>query len=179
MKLISRMLLLFMLVTLNTPLIAADETTIDWSSAKEIKSLIKLKLEPQNGEVTYGPNFAFSDKLISDKFSEVYLSRIVDPEDEEHYVLFITTLHNEKNWRAYNQAARKNGDALSIVTISRTEDVTNNDKIYKHEERLAIKMGFIEFADSSSIGLDLIISGNKTDNIKIPSSYFLAMLQTM
>ncbi len=179
MKLITQILALFVLVTLHAPLIAADETTIDWSSAKEIKSLIKLKLEPQNGEVTYGPNFAFSDKALSDKFSEIYLSRIVDLEDEEHYVLFITTHHNEKHWRAYNRAARKNGDTLSIVTISKTEDASINDVIYKYEERLAIKMGFIEFADSSSIGLDLIISGNKTDNIKIPSSYFLAMLQTM
>lgn len=179
MKLISQMLLLFVLVTLHAPLIAADETTIDWSSAKEVKSLIKIKLEPQNGEVTYGPNFALADKALLNKFSEIYLSRIVDPEDEEFYVLFITARHNETNWLAYKTATRKDGANFSIVTLSRNEDVTNNSVLYKYEERLAISLGFIEFADSSSIGLDLIISGNKTDNIKIPSSYFLAMLKTM
>lgn len=179
MKLITQILALFVLATLHTQLIAADETTIDWSSAKEIKELIEFKLEPKNGEVSSGPNFAFSDKALSDKFSEIYLSRIVDPEDEEHYVLFITAHHNEKNWRAYKTAARKDGDSFSIVTLSKHEDVTNNNVLYKYEERLAISMGFIEFADSSSIGLDLIISGNKNDNIKIPSSYFLAMLQSM
>ncbi len=179
MKLITQLLTLFVLVTLHVQSIAADETTIDWSSAKEIKELIEFKLDPKNGEVSYGPNFAFSNKLLSDKFSEIYLSRIVDPEDEEHYLLFITAYHNEKDWRAYTTATRKDGDNFSIVTLSKNEDVTNHDALYKYEERLAISLGFIEFADSSSIGLDLIISGNKIDNIKIPSAYFLAMLQSM
>lgn len=179
MKLMSQILSLFFYSSLSISAVAIDETTIDWGSAKEIKSLIELKLHPQNGEVSQGPNFAVSDKSLSDDFSEIYLARVIDPEDEEFYILFITAHHNDPHWRTYNVATKKDGSKLSIATLSKNRDVSVNDVTYKYEERLAVTLTFIDFADSSTAGLDLTISGKKSNQIIIPSVYFLAMLQSM
>ena len=71
MKLITSVFATLTLLTLNTWAESPNESTIDWKSAKEVKSLVVLKLDPQQGEVTYGPNFARSDEALLAKYSEI------------------------------------------------------------------------------------------------------------
>lgn len=158
---------------------APNETTIDWTSAEEVKSLIVLKLDPQQGEVTYGPNFALSDNSLMEKYSEIYLTRIIDPKNEEFYLLFVTAHHNDKDWHSYDMATKKDGEKLSLKTIARNENVSANNVDYKHEERLLISMTFIDFADAFDFGLELTINGSQTNTLMIPATYFRAMLQSM
>ena len=179
MKIIIQIFAFFILGTSQIWAETPEEATINWSSAKEIKGLIKLVLDPEDGEVTTGPNFAYSDKSLSNNFSEIYLSRVVNPKDEEFYTLFITALYNDQDWRAYNLAIDKEGQKFPMVTLSKNENVSRDNATYKYEEKLAITLDFIIFADASTSGLELTISGNKTSQIKIPPGYFLAMLQSM
>lgn len=173
---------IFMLLFLSPSITLAeqpDETTIDWKSTEEIGSLIKIKLYPTKGEVTYGPNFAYSDKSLLDNYSEIYLTRVVDPENEESYTLFLTTHHNDEDWRAYDSVHKKDGTELKFVTIATNKDVTDNNVSYKYEEKLAIKMSFIDVADAFSSGMLLTINGSQPSKLLIPGSYFLAMLQSL
>lgn len=179
MKLITPILAFLILGTLNAWAEQPNESTINWKSSKEIKALIELKLDPKKGEVTYGPNFAYSDKSLLENYSEIYLTRVVAPDDEETYQLFVTAHYNDQDWRSYNTAIKKDGAKLDLVTLSKNENVTENNVVYKYEEQLLITMTFIDFADAFSGGLNLTISGNQTDKIEIPGSYFQAMLQSM
>lgn len=179
MKLITSILAALTLLSLNVWAEPPSETTIDWKSAKEVKSLVVLKLDPQQGEVTYGPNLAKSDKSLLDHYSEIYLTRAVAPTNEETYTLFVTAHHNDQNWHSYDTAKKKDGERLALQTLAKNENVSVNNVDYKYEERLAISMTFIDFADGFDFGLELTISGNQTDKLMIPATYFRAMLQSM
>ena len=179
MKLITSILTTLTLLSLNAWAESSNETTIDWKSAKEVKSLVVLKLDPQLGEVTHGPNFARSDEALLAKYSEIYLTMSLNPNNEEFYTLFITAHHNDKDWHSYDTAKRKDGDKLDLQTLAKNENVSVNNVDYKYEERLAISMSFIDFADGFDFGLELTISGNQTDTLMIPATYFRAMMQSM
>jgi hypothetical protein len=179
MKLIASTLTALILVTVNVRAEAPNETTIDWKSAKEVKSLVELKLNPELGEVSYGPNFALSDNLLMEKYSEIYLTRRIDPKNEEFYTLFVTAHDNDQDWHSYDTATKKDGEKLGIKTIAKNENVSVNNVDYKHEEQLLITMTFIDFADGFDFGLELTISGNQADKLMIPATYFRAMLQSM
>lgn len=179
MKLNISILTFFIIISTQAWAEEPSVSTIDWASAKEIKSLIRIKLEPQNGEVTYGPNFAYSDETLLKEYSEIYVTRTVDPKDEEAYILYITTHHNDKDWRSYDMVEKKDGAKLELRTLEKNMDVTDNNILYKHEERLAVIMTFIDFADAFDAGLNLTITGSQTTKLEIPGPYFLAMLQSM
>lgn len=179
MKRIIPILATLTLSSLNAWAETPNETTIDWTSAKEVKSLVVLRLEPQQGEVTYGPNLAQSDQSFMGSFSEIYLTRVIAPTNEEAYTLFITANHNDQDWHSYDTAKKKDGEKLDLQTLGRNENVSVNNVDYKYEERLAIIMSFIDFADGFDFGLELTISGKQTDTIMIPATYFRAMLQSM
>lgn len=153
-----------------------NETTINWKSIKEIRSLVVLKLDPQQGEVTYGPNFAQSDKSLMDNFSEIYLTRTVTPTNVETYTLFVTANHNDQDWHAYESAKKKDAEKLKLRTLAKNENVSINNVNYKYEERLAIDMTFIDFAGAFDYGLELTISGKQTFTLTIPATYFRAIL---
>jgi len=179
MKLITSIFAASILLSLNAWSESPNETTIDWKSAKEVKSLVELKLDPELGEVTYGPNFALSDNLLMEKYSEIYLTRRIDPKNEESYSLFVTAHDNDQDWHSYDTATKKDGERLGIETIVKNENVSVNNVDYKHEEQMAISMTFIDFADGFDFGLELTISGNQKDTLMIPATYFRAMLQSM
>jgi hypothetical protein len=179
MKLITSILAILTLLSLNAWAESPNATTINWKSSKEIKSLVKLKLDPQQGEVTYGPNFAQSNKSLLDRYSEIYLTRVVGPTYEESYTLFVTAHHNDQDWHSYDTAKKKDGEILDLNILARNENVSVNNVDYKFEERLAITMTFIDFADGFDFGLELTISGNQTDTLMLPGTYFRAMLQSM
>jgi len=179
MKLIASTLTALILVTVNAWAEAPNETTIDWKLAEEVKSLVELKLDPQLGEVTYGPNFALSDKLLMEKYSEIYLTMSINPKNEEFYTLFVTTHDNDQDWHSYDLATKKDGEKLDIKTIAKNENVLVNNVDYKHEERLTISMSFIDFVDGFDFGMELTISGNQEEKLMLPATYFRAMMQSM
>ena len=72
MKLITSILTTLTLLSLNAWAESPNETTIDWKSAKEVKSLVVLKLDPQLGEVTHGPNFAQISPMALLIISDLY-----------------------------------------------------------------------------------------------------------
>ncbi len=180
MKLTKQISILFVLATMNTWVVASEEATINWTSVEEIKDLMELQLHPEYGEVTYGPNFALSDRLLLANFSNIYLVRVVDPEDEESYMLYITVVHNDDDWRIYEHA-KKGRSILPLAVLAKNKDILVDNITYKFEEKLAIAFDFADIIDAAFSGtyVDLTISGKKNNNIKIPSSYFQAVLQTM
>jgi len=179
MKLITSILATLTLLSFNVWAESPNASTIDWKSAEEVKSLVVLKLVPQQGEVTYGPNLAQSDKSLLKLYSEIYLTRVVAPTNEETYTLFVTTHHNDNDWHMYDTAKKKDGERLKLRTIANNENVSDNNVDYKYEERLAISMTFIDFADGFDFGMELTISGDKSETLMIPATYFRAMLQSM
>ncbi|MDX2465155.1 MAG: hypothetical protein QNK31_11680 [Porticoccus sp.] len=179
MKIVIQILSLFALMSLQAWAATPSKSMINWNSAEDIGEKIEFKLDPENGEVTYGPNFADSDKALSDHFSEIYLTRLIDHKGADHYALYITAQYDDKDWRAYKDATNVHGDKLPMVTLSKNENVCENAAACRYEERLAIPLSFLYFFDGATVGMDLTISGNRTDQIKIPTSYFKAMLNSM
>ncbi len=179
MKLIMSILATSAMLSLNAWAESPNETTIDWKSAEEVKSLVVLKLNPQQGEITYGPNFALSSNSLSEKYSEIYITRVVSPTDQESYTLYVTAHHNDQDWHSYDTAKKKDGERLNLQTLAKNENVSVNNDDYRYEERLAITMTFIDLADAFDFGLELTISGHQTDKLMIPATYFRAMLQSM
>lgn len=167
-----------LIVTLQAFAASEPEPTIDWASTEDISSLIEFKLDNEHGEVTYGPNFAVSDKALSDNFSEIYLVRLIDHKGADHYTLYITAQYNDKDWRAYENASNKQGNKLDLITLARNENVCESTSC-KYEERLAIPLSFLFFFDGATMGMDLTISGKTTNQIKIPTTYFKAMLNSI
>ncbi|HEB28173.1 hypothetical protein LCGC14_2993510 [marine sediment metagenome] len=151
----------------------------DWGSVEEISAGIEFKLVPENGEVTYGPNFASSDQSLSDNFSEIYLTRLIDHEGADHYALYITAKYDDTDWRSYKDAVTRRGEKLPLVTLSKNENVCEGKPACRYEERLAIPLSFLYFFDGSTSGLNITISGNKTSEINLPAAYFRAMLQSI
>lgn len=108
MKVITLILTVLTLLSFNTWAEGTpNEKTINWKSTKEIRSLVVLRLDPQQGEVSYGPNFAQSDKSLLKSFSEIYVTRALTPTNEETYTLFVTANHNDQGWHAYETAKKK------------------------------------------------------------------------
>jgi hypothetical protein len=172
------------LFTLSSLQASAAATTTpeqiqDWGSVEEISAGMEFKLVPENGEVTYGPNFVSSDQSLSDNFSEIYLTRLVDHEGGDHYALYITAQYNDTDWRSYKDAVTRRGEKLPLVTLSKEENVCEDKPACRYQERLAIPLSFLYFFDGSTSGLRLTISGNKTSQINLPSAYFKAMLQSI
>ncbi|MFT7300738.1 MAG: hypothetical protein ACI89Z_001202 [Porticoccus sp.] len=160
-------------------LAAAPETVTDWGSADDIMAGLEFKLDPENGEVTYGPNFADSEASLSDNFSEIYLTRLIDHEGGDHYALYITANYDDTDWRSYKDAVTGRGEKLPLVTLSKEEIICKDKPACRYQERLAIPLSFLYFFDGSTSGLHITISGNKTSQINLPSSYFKAMLQSI
>lgn len=154
------------------------ESTINWASEKDIADHIEFKLEKEHGEVTYGPNFASSDTALSDHFSEIYLTRLIDHEGADHYALYITAQYNDTDWRSYEGAANKQGNKLRLVTLSKNENVCESASC-RYEERLAIPLSFLYFFDGATMGLDVTLSGSRTNQINIPIAYFKAMMNSI
>jgi hypothetical protein len=179
MKIAIQIISLFALISIQSWAATPPKSVINWNSAEEISEKIEFKLDPENGEVTYGPNFAHSDKALSDHFSEIYLTRLIDHKGADHYALYITAQYDDNDWRSYNAATNVHGDKLPIMTLSKKENVCENAVACRYEERLAIPLSFLYFFDGATIGMDLTISGNRTNQIKIPTSYFKAMLNSM
>ena len=158
---------------------ATPEQIKDWGSVEEITAGMEFKLVPANGEVTYGPNFVSSDQSLSDNFSEIYLTRLIDHEGGDHYALYITAQYNDTDWRSYKDAVTRRGEKLPLVTLSKEENVCEDKPACRYQERLAIPLSFLYFFDGSTSGLRLTISGNKTSQINLPAAYFRAMLQSI
>ena len=151
---------------------------INWASEKDIANHIEYKLEKEHGEVTYGPNFASSDTTLSEHFSEIYLTRLIDHEGADHYALYITAQYNDTDWRSYQGAVNKQGNKLKLVTLSKNENVCESTAC-RYEERLAIPLSFLYFFDGATTGMDLTLSGNRTNQIHIPIAYFKAMMNSI
>lgn len=152
----------------------SKEAQINWQSPEEISTLIEYKMDPVNGEITYGPNFALSEKKLSNNFSEIYLVRAVDLKGEDQYILYITAQYDDEGWRSYTKATTKDGE-IRLVPMSKNEYVCKAANC-RYEERIALPLSFINFFDSANMGMDLTITGNRTYEIKLPSSYFKAIL---
>ena len=169
--------LLAILLLLSTQAFAEQprEATIDWQSPEEIATLIEFKLDEVNGEITYGPNFAFSNDELAKNFSEIYLVRAIDHEGSDQYILYITAQYDDKDWRAYDKAKIKDGSKVRLVSLSKDENVCE-DASCRYEERMALPLSFITFFDSASMGMKLTIDGNSSYDIVLPSSYFKAIL---
>ncbi len=176
MKLLSKFLATLALVSLPAFAEPPKESTINWQSQDEIATLIEFKLDDVNGEITYGPNFAFSDQILANNFSEIYLVRAIDHEGEDQYVLYITAQYNDKQWRSFKNANIKDGaQQAKLVSLSKNENVCAAISC-RYEERMALPLSFITFFDSANMGMNLTIDGNSSYNIVLPSSYFKAIL---
>jgi len=155
-----------------------SEPSINWASEKDISNHIEFKLEKEHGEITYGPNFAPSDKALSEHFSEIYLTRLIDHKGTDHYALYITAQYNDTDWRSYDGAVNKQGNKLNLVTLSKNENVCESSSC-RYEERLAIPLSFLYFFDGATMGLDITLSGSRTNQINIPIAYFKAMMNSI
>lgn len=175
MKLFSTLLALLALVSLQTYADQPREASIDWQSPEEIASLIEFKLDADNGEITYGPNFVYSDQKLADNFSEIYLVRAIDHQGDDQYILYITAQYNDKDWRSYKKAQIKDGTKVRLVSLSTDENVCEGVSC-RYEERMALPISFITFFDSANMGMNLTIDGNSSYSILLPSSYFKAIL---
>jgi len=170
---------LFIFLSFNVVAEDTVQPNIDWRSKKDIKEHIFFTLEPQRGEVTHGPNFALSDEVSSDDFSEVYLIRSMKIDDEELFTLHITGFYRDNDWRNYTKARTAGGGQLPLVVLEKTKLSCDKKDLCQYEEKLAIRLDFIDVVDSMTTHLEIIISGNRTDHIKIPGNYFLAMMQSI
>tara|TARA_B110000503_G_scaffold126340_1_gene194847 strand:+ start:2132 stop:2692 length:561 start_codon:yes stop_codon:yes gene_type:complete len=162
--------------------ISAETTTkpsIDWRSIESISKHIEIRQDSEHGEITYGPNFSTSDQFLSENFSDIYLMRIVDLEGADHYTIYINARYDDKNFRSYESAVNAQGKAkLPLQVLSKTGG-TCSTAICQYEEKLAIPLSFLYFFDGSVSGLSITISGNRSDQIKIPDTYFKAMLNAI
>lgn len=170
---------LFIFLSFNVVAEDTVQPNIDWRSKKDIREHIFFTLEPQRGEVSHGPNFALSDEVSSDDFSEIYLIRSMRIDDEELFTLHITGFYRDNDWRNYTKARTAGGDQLPLVVLEKTKLSCDKKDLCQYEEKLAIRLDFIDVVDAMTTHLEIIISGNRTDHIKIPGNYFLAMMQSI
>jgi hypothetical protein len=178
MKFFTQLFVLFFLGSLQAWATTPQAPDIDWGVTKEIKKHVVLTLESEKGEVAYGPNFAHSDKVLSENFSEIYLVKSQSLDDDEHYTLYITAFYTDDDWRDYTSATAA-GDNAPLALLSKTAPSCNDKTTCKYEERLTVSLSFFDIVDAMTSSLDVIISGNRTDLIKIPGSYFRAVMQTI
>jgi len=142
------------------------------------------KLVSVKGEQTFAPNVVLSDPTLAENFSEIYIVRSENFEDGEFFALFVTASYTDSEWRNYNKATTSKDDVLDISTLKKTELGCDNKNLCNYEEQLAISLGFLEIVDSMSTHLELILdntssSNERVDHIKIPGSYFLAIMRTI
>jgi hypothetical protein len=166
-----------------------EPSSINWASPKSIKEHMVYKLVPVKGESTFAPNVALSDPTLAKNFSEIYIVRSENFEDGESFTLFVTASYTDSEWRNYSKATTAKDDVLDISTLKKTEMGCDNKGSCNYEEQLAISLGFLEVVDSMSTHLELILGNNSLDNtsssnkrvdhIKIPGSYFLAIMRTL
>lgn len=159
--------------------VTEEERKANWDKLREIKSQTSLVLHPQKGEITRGPNIVEPGDDLSSHFSEVYLLRIVDPEDNEFYKIHITALHRGDQWMNYTLAARKTGSGLKLSALSR-EERTDSDGNTLREEQLELAISFLDLANNiGGRGLDILLIGETRQEIHISSLYLLAMMQSI
>lgn len=158
---------------------AKNKDPIDWSSEESISAHIEIKNDAVNGELTYGPNFALSNKELSENFSDIYLMRIVDLDGADHYTIFISARYNDTDWRSYNTAINAQGNKNLPVSVLSKKNIPCSEQICQYEEKLAIPLNFLYFFDGSVSGLDITIKGKKSYQILIPASYFKAILNSI
>ncbi|MEZ5528414.1 MAG: hypothetical protein R3E57_00490 [Porticoccaceae bacterium] len=159
--------------------VSEEERRATWDKLRQIKEQTSLTLHPQQGEVTKGANLVEPGNDLSVHFSEIYLLRIVDPEDNEIYKLHITALYMSQQWANYSKVREKDGSAMSLTVLSRLEP-SNKLSAGKKEEQLEVNMGIEDLANHLGQGLDIVLSGETDEqNIHIPSIYLLAMMQSM
>lgn len=181
--------------------------TIDWTSPKSIKEHMVYKLSSK-GEQTFAPNVISYDPNLAENFSEIYVVRSESFEEGEVFTLFITASYIDTKWRNYNKAATSKDVELKVTTLKKKQTNCSDDDICegknRYEEQLAINIDFIEIVDSMASGLNLTLSNQsprkssgesevieseliegsqgknkRTEKIKIPSYYFLAIMRTL
>lgn len=194
MKAFTQFVTFFILGSIQTLAIAETNTPINWASPESIKEHMAYKLVPVKGESTFAPNVAPSDPTLAKNFSEIYIVRSENFEDGESFTLFVTASYTDSEWRNYNKATTAKDDVLDISTLKKTEMGCDDKGSCNYEEQLAISLGFLEVVDSMSTHLELILGNNsldstslnkasnskkRVDHIKIPGSYFLAIMRTL
>lgn len=193
MKVFMQLVAFFILVFVQTLAVATEKAAalspINWASPKSIKEHMIYKLAPVKGEQTFAPNVVLSDSTLAENFSKIYLVRSENFEDGEFFTLFVTASYTDSGWRNYSKATTSKDDVLDIFTLKKTELSCDNKDSCNYEEQLAISLGFLEVVDSMSTHLDLILgnssldntpsSNKRVDHIKIPGSYFLAIMRTL
>ena len=159
--------------------VSEEERRATWDKLREIKSQTSLTLHPQNGEITRGGNLVQPGDELSQHFSEIYLLRIIDPEDNEYFRLHVTALHKGDDWLNYTRAALKSGGQKKLTELSRQELCENNASCQR-EEQLEVAISFEDMANNiGGRGLDIVLLGETRQEIHIPSLYLLAMMQSM
>jgi len=208
MKSISQLAAFIILCSLQSWAIATEVKTessiIDWAEPNSIKEYMVYKLSPVKGEQTFAPNVVLSDPDLSENFSEIYLVRSESFEEGETFTLFITASYIDTKWRNYNKAVTSKDIELEVTTLNKRlmdcsdKNICAGKKHY--EEQLALNIDFIEIVDSMATNLDLNLSNQnsgeggsiesnsiknsqaknkRAEMIKIPGSYFLAIMRTL
>lgn len=208
MKAISQLTAFIILCSLQSWAIATEVETensiIDWAEPNSIKEHMVYKLSPIKGEQTFAPNVVLSDPNLSENFSEIYLVRSESFEEGEVFTLFVTASYMDINWRNYNKAVTSKDIELEVTTLKKRQMDCSDKNICagkkRYEEQLALNIDFIEIVDSMATNLDLTLSNQnsregdsiesnsiknsqaknkRAEIIKIPGSYFLAIMRTL
>ena len=208
MKSISQLAAFIILCSLQSWAIATEVKTessiIDWAEPNSIKEYMVYKLSPVKGEQTFAPNVVLSDPDLSENFSEIYLVRSESFEEGETFTLFITASYIDTKWRNYNKAVTSKDIELEVTTLNKRLMDCSDKNICagkkRYEEQLALNIDFIEIVDSMATNLDLNLSNQnsgeggsiesnsiknsqaknkRAEMIKIPGSYFLAIMRTL
>ena len=193
MKVFIQLVAFFILGSIQNLAVATEKggvkSPINWASPESIKEHMIYKLAPVKGEQTFAPNVVLSDPTLAENFSEIYLVRSENFEVGEFFTLFVTASYTDSGWRNYSKATTSKDDVLDVSTLKKTELGCESKGSCNYEEQLAISLGFLEIVDSMSTHLDLILgnssldnissSNKRVDHIKIPGSYFLAIMRTI
>ncbi|WP_461516892.1 hypothetical protein [Porticoccus sp.] len=159
--------------------VSEEERRATWDKLREIKSQTSLTLHPSQGEITRGANMVEPGEELAKNFSEIYLLRIVDPEDNEYFKLHVTALHQGDEWLNYTRAALKSGGQKKLTELSRQKLCEDNGSCQR-EEQLEVAISFEDIANNiGGRGLDIVLLGETRQEIHISSLYLLAMMQSM
>lgn len=151
----------------------------NWDKLYAIKEQTSLTLHPTQGEITQGANMVEPGEELAKNFSEIYLLRIVDPEDNEYFRLHVTALHKGDKWLNYTRAALQSGGQKKLTGLSRQELCEGNGSCQR-EEQLEVAISFEDIANNiGGRGLDIVLLGETRQEIHISSLYLLAMMQSM
>ena len=189
--------------------VKTENSIIDWAEPNSIKEHMVYKLSPVKGEQTFAPNVVLSAPNLSENFSEIYLVRSESFDVGETFTLFITASYMDTKWRNYNKAVTSKDIELEVTTLNKRLMDCSDKNICagkkRYEEQLALNIDFIEIVDSMATNLDLTLSNQnsgegdfiegdsresnsiknsqaknkRAEMIKIPGSYFLAIMRTL